>query len=238
MTIIKQVVRARRLRQATTEIHRAIREIAEGAGRSRRLVSTYLANHPVRKLHIGCGENMLAGWLNSDYNPHNPNVMHLDATRRFPFEDSTFDYVFSEHMIEHIAYPDGLRMLRQCRRVLKKDGRIRISTPDLRFLINLYCDSKSDLQNRYVRWASDTFIRNGEYTDTMVINNFVRAWGHRFIYDEKTLTGSLELCGFVDVVAYGINDSQDEDLRDLENEGRMPAGFLQLETFTLEARRP
>jgi len=129
-------------------------------------------------------------------------------------------------------------MLQQCHRVLKKNGRIRISTPDLRFLIALYSDSKSELQTDYIRWASDSYIKNREYTDTMVINNFVRAWGHLFIYDAKTLARSLDLSGFVDVVACKINESEDENLRELENEERMPAGFLQLETFTLEARRP
>lgn len=200
--------------------------------------SSYLANNTIKKLHIGCGENALRGWLNSDYYPNCPSVIHLDATKRFPFPDETFHYVFSEHMIEHITYPDGLRMLQQCHRVLKKNGRIRISTPDLRFLIALYSDSKSELQTDYIRWASDSYIKNREYTDTMVINNFVRAWGHLFIYDAKTLARSLDLSGFVDVVACKINESEDENLRELENEERMPAGFLQLETFTLEARRP
>jgi predicted SAM-dependent methyltransferase len=200
--------------------------------------SSYLANNAIKKLHIGCGGNVLVGWLNSDYYPTSPGVIHLDATKRFSFPDETFHYVFSEHMIEHIMYPDGLRMLQQCHRVLKRNGRIRVSTPDLRFLIGLYSASKSELQTNYIRWSSESFIKNGEYTDTMVINNFVRAWGHVFIYDEKTLTRSLGLSGFVDVVACKINASQDEHLAGLENDQRMPAGFLQLETLTLEARKP
>lgn len=201
-------------------------------------VSSYLAKNAVRKLHLGCGENLLPRWLNSDYEPTGPNVVLLDVTKRFPLQDETFHYIFSEHMIEHVTYPDGLHMLQECHRVLKKNGRIRISTPDLKFLVNLYSDMKSELQTNYIRWTSDTVIHNGECTDTMVINNFVRAWGHLFIYDEKTLTRALRLSGFVDVESYKINESRDEHLRDLENEERMPAGFLQLESFTLEARKP
>ena len=227
-----------RLRQALADVRRK-------AAWPRRALSAYatashyLASSAIKKkLHIGCGENVLADWLNSDYCPNCPSVMHLDATKRFPFPDEAFHYVFCEHMIEHITYLDGLRMLHECHRVLKKNGRIRISTPDLKFLINLYSDSKSELQSNYISWASNSYIKNGERTDTMVINNFVRAWGHLFIYDEKTLARSLGLSGFVDVVACSINESKDEHLRELENEQRMPAGFLQLETFTLEARRP
>ena len=64
----------------------------------------YFSKNSVKKLHIGCGSNILDGWLNSDYYPPLASVLHLDATKRFPFEDNTFDYVFSEHVIEHIAF--------------------------------------------------------------------------------------------------------------------------------------
>jgi len=189
-------------------------------------------------LHIGCGENTLAGWLNSDYYPTVSNVIQLDATRKFPLDENTFDYIFSEHVIEHIKYVDGLRMLKECSRILRANGRIRISTPDLQFLIDLYSKQKTALQQDYIKWASDEFVKNGESSDTMVINNFVRDWGHVFVYDEKTLRRSLELSGFVDIIRYKISESDDENLRNLENETRMPAGFLQLESLTLEARKP
>jgi hypothetical protein len=69
----------------------------------------------------------------------------------------------------------------------------------------------------------------------MVINNFVRNWGHLFIYDEKTLRHSLETAGFAEVESFRLNESNDPNLRNLENEKRMPEGFLQFESFTLEA---
>jgi len=225
----------------------AVAEVRRSAGSPRRryrvytTTSSYLGKNAVRKLHIGCGKNQLRGWLNSDFYPdpkNDPNIIHLNATKRFPFRDETFHYVFNEHLIEHLTYPDGLRMLQECRRVLQKNGRVRVSTPDLKFVVGLYSDDKSELQTNYIKWASDEFIKNGEYTDTMVINNFVRAWGHLFIYDKKTLIRSLELAGFVEVIACNINESPDDNLRDLENDGRMPAGYLQLETFTLEASKP
>jgi len=205
---------------------------------ARKPISAYLANKKTKKLHIGCGENVLPEWLNTDYYPKNRSIAHLDATKQYPFLDGTFDYVFSEHVIEHITFADGLSMLEQCNRVLKSGGKIRLSTPNLRFLVDLYSEKKSELQERYIQWASDQFIKNGIYSDTMVINNFFRRWGHAFIYDEKTLRFALEASGFVDVHSCRINESVDIALRNLENKERLPAGFLQLETFTLEARKP
>src|SRR3954451_18626949 len=89
------------------------------------IVDRYLARHKVRKLQIGCGDNLHDGWLNADLFPRSASVIHLDATALFPFGDESFDYVFSEHMIEHVPYEQGLRMLSECHRVLKRGGKIR-----------------------------------------------------------------------------------------------------------------
>jgi len=219
---------------------------------SKKIISEYFNNHAIKKLHIGCGQQPLTGWLNSDYYPTNPDILHLDATVRFPFDDNSFDYVFSEHMIEHITYLDGLKMLKESRRILKPNGKIRISTPNLQFLIDLYSNSKTETQKNYIQWVSDNIIKNGELgapefmnelkkgaiNESIIINRYVRKWGHQFIYDEQTLCHCLELSGFVNVTSHKINISDDPSFRDLESEGRMPAGFLQLETLTLEAIKP
>ena len=196
------------------------------------------ASVPVKKLHIGCGGNLLPGWLNADYFPSDAQAMHLDATKKFSLPAASFDYVFSEHMIEHISYPDGLFMLKESWRILKPGGKIRISTPNLGFLLDLYSENKSPLQRDYIKWSGQTFLKRADASDVMIINNFVRAWGHLFIYDEKTLRQALEQAGFVDIVSFAINKSTDVNLSNLEHDKRMPAGFLQLESMTLEASKP
>jgi predicted SAM-dependent methyltransferase len=202
----------------------------------RSIVEHYFAENEITKLHLGCGSELLEGWLNSDLSPSSNRILRLDATDPFPFPDETFDYVFSEHMIEHNSYSNGLAMLNECYRVLKDNGKIRISTPDLSFLIDLYNQDKSVLQREYIEWATDTFINSAPYyDDTFVINNFVRDWGHLFIYDERTLRLALEKSGFTAITRCNLNESDNEELKQLENENRMPKGFLKLESFTLEA---
>jgi SAM-dependent methyltransferase len=117
-------------------------------GRDRAIARRYLAQSKVKKLHIGCGKNVLPGWLNMDALPLLPDVLYLDATRRFSFKDAAFDYIFSEHMIEHISYQHGLNMLAECRRVLQPSGKIRISTPDLNFLVNFIATTSLNEYNR------------------------------------------------------------------------------------------
>jgi predicted SAM-dependent methyltransferase len=204
----------------------------------RKVLDRYLQQNDIRKLQIGCGHNSIDGWLNSDYRPIPTNQLRLDATKIFDIDSNQFDYIFSEHTIEHISYLEGLSMLTESFRVLRKNGKIRISTPNLPFLIDLYRSDKSEQQVAYIKWATDNFIPGTErYNETFVINNYVRDWGHQFIYDEKTLRAAMEKAGFANITRYDLNQSNEEPFRNLENESRLPAGFLQLETLTLEGEK-
>jgi predicted SAM-dependent methyltransferase len=208
------------------------------AGIDQRIRKRYFKSKDVRMLQIGCGNRILDGWLNADLFPLRMRVMHLNAIRRFPFGNETFDYIFSEHMIEHVSYPQGVMMLSECCRILKKGGKIRISTPDLTFLSDLHREKKSQLQESYVKWVTERIIRSAPSCHSaFVINNFVRAWGHQFIYDEKVLSESLKRAGFSGVVRCALSESSEAVFRNLENEQRMPEGFLRLETMTLEGTK-
>ena len=141
-------------------------------------------------------------------------------------------------MIEHVTYRKGTAMLAECYRVLKNNGIIRVATPDLQFLIDLYRKDKTELQMKYIEYATDTFITGAPYYDeAFVINNFVRDWGHLFIYDKKTLRASMERAGFTNIIDCELNESAHDALRHLANEERLPDGFLRLETFVLEGTK-
>jgi len=189
------------------------------------------------KLNIGAGDHPLPGWWNTDLNPCHSSIMQLDATKRFPFNDGIFERVFSEHMIEHVPYAAGFSMLQECYRVLEPGGRIRISTPDLDFLFNLGTRGEK-IDRDYISWACRIFNPGDPVSAVTVINNFMRAWGHQFIYDRMALSGALIGAGFVKITSHGIQQSDDPEFRNLENDSRMPPGFLALETMTLEGDKP
>ena len=58
----------------------------------------------MQKLHIGCGYEILPGYLNTDSLPLPgvDQVLDLDQFP-YPFEDNTFDEVFSAHVLEHVS---------------------------------------------------------------------------------------------------------------------------------------
>lgn len=59
------------------------------------------------------------------------NVVKCDVTRRLLFEYQTVIKIFTSHFIEHIPIKNAIKFLKECCRVLKPNGTIRIVVPDL-----------------------------------------------------------------------------------------------------------
>jgi predicted SAM-dependent methyltransferase len=141
-------------------------------------------------------------------------------------------------MIEHMRYQDAVNMLEECYRILKRPGKIRISTPDLAFLVQLYRTDKSPLEQEYIAWANRSFVKDApDDNEVFVINNFMRDWGHTFIYDENTLTAAMAGAGFTNISKCHLRYSKDDAMCNLENLERIPVKFLELETITLEGTK-
>ena len=204
-------------------------------------IRSYLRTHQVHKLQIGAGTNILDGWLNTNESSFSSKVIFLEATRPFPFDNSTFDYIFSEHQIEHLSYKEGLFMLHECSRVLKPGGKIRVATPDLDALIGLRASEKNELQKRYIKWIVDTYFPDvGIYKESFVINNAFQNWEHRFLYDRETLKDSMERAGFINIAFYSVGQSDEEILRGIEHHGKAICNeeINSFETMVLEGKRP
>ncbi len=206
-------------------------------GRSR-IIADYLNSHPVSKLQLGSGPKLLDGWLNTDCSLFFRSKCFLDVTRPFPVKDQTFDYVFAEHLIEHLTYPQGFAMLQECYRVLKPGGNLRVACPDLRIIVGLYAADKTDAQKQYIKTMVDNSLPHLKiYKVSFVINNSVRNWGHQFIYDQETLAGAMESIGFAKLTRFAPMESDDPNLRGLESHG---PGYEAkcFETLVLQAKRP
>lgn len=179
----------------------------------------------MKKLHLGCGADLKENWINTDAFPEQiknkkirDQILKLDVTEIFPFNNDEFIFVYSEHMIEHLTYKQGLFMLKECYRVLKPGGILRIATPDILKILSLYNESKDS--ERYIKFSIDNFIKTKEYNPNLVINNFVRDWGHKFIYDQSTLIKSGLDSGFVCTNLCEYNESNYNGLEGLEMHGK------------------
>ncbi len=186
-------------------------------------------------MHVGAGGKSLKGWLNTDFAPISLSVVPLDITKPFPFSAETFHYIYSEHMIEHLSYNNGIFMLRECFRVLRPAGRIRIATPDLRVIVGLFAAEKTSEQRRYIQSMLDNSLpKLGVRHECFVLNYMVHN-GHEFVYDAETLQSAIESCGFCNVRFCRTSESDEMHLRGLETRADQDNRF---ETMILEASKP
>ena len=222
-------------------LHNDLRKIKNYLKRNHSAVQQYLQSHSVRKLQIGSGSNHIPGWLATDIKPRSGVVAYLDAAKPFPMAEGTFDYVSSEHMIEHISWQEGLLMLRECLRVLKPGGVLRIATPDLAVLVGLYQEDRDALADQYIEWITDHFLPDiGVYKAPFVINNAFRNWGHQFLFDGEVLEMAMSEVGLVNIVRCVPGESAHVDLRGIEAHG-VAVGNEEMnafETMVFEGTRP
>ncbi|PIR87420.1 MAG: hypothetical protein COU11_00635 [Candidatus Harrisonbacteria bacterium CG10_big_fil_rev_8_21_14_0_10_49_15] len=87
------------------------------------------------RLHLGCGEKYLPGYINIDYPADQHSVMKVRADkyadlRELSYPDNSVDEVRSHHVFEHFNRAEALKMLSRWRRWLKPGGVLLIETPD------------------------------------------------------------------------------------------------------------
>lgn len=110
--------------------------------------------------------------------------IHHDLATGIPFNNDVADYIFSSHFIEHLYRNDALNLLKECYRVLKEGGVLRISIPDLKYAISLYDSGKKD---------------------EMLLNYFFLESGgshyssHKYMYDFEMLSKLLKGIGFFEI---------------------------------------
>lgn len=158
------------------------------------------------KIHLGCGAVRLGEWINVDLNSALVDIQ-LDLTQRMPFADESASYMFCEHFIEHLTRDQAVDFLRECLRVLKPGGVIRISTPNLRFLIAAYLNCDVGVWGDL--WQP--------MTPCSMINEGMHSWGHRYLYDSREIVLLLKEIGFGSVVFQRYRNSLHSDLVALES---------------------
>jgi SAM-dependent methyltransferase len=110
----------------------------------------------------------------------NTDFLYLehDAREPFPFEDEVFQWIISEHFIEHITPNQAVRWLKECRRMLKPGGIIRISTPDLRIYVKGYLQRRKTFfkQQNNIVTAMLSHLANADETLEFIAEEDLIPW--------------------------------------------------------------
>jgi len=119
----------------------------------------------LKKVNLGCGPIGREDWINVDwgilaflhknsllekmflklrilparYNVKWPKNLKLhNLKKRLPFNTNDVDYVYISHVLEHFKKFEAENIIKECFRILKEGGCIRIVVPDLKTLLEKY----------------------------------------------------------------------------------------------------
>jgi predicted SAM-dependent methyltransferase len=143
------------------------------------------------KLHLGCGKRYLEGFFHIDI-AHFPHIDLISSIDKLDaFENNSCELIYSSHSLEYFDRFQTVQVLKEWNRVLKKGGRLLLTVPDFRKLVEIYLET-SNLANiigpLFGRWP--LFDAQNEVINTLY---------HRTVWDRQSLSAALEEAGFEDV---------------------------------------
>lgn len=148
-----------------------------------------------------------------------------DLTKGIPHGDGTVDVVYSSHMLEHVTRDQAQFILRECHRVLKPGGTLRVVVPDVGLIARRYLDGDRAFFGEPDGPLADAFVRSlylrsvpkGRLPERLV-RRLLRTdeGGHRWMYDGESMSHVIAAAGFrnVRVRAFGEGDEPVAAARD------------------------
>jgi len=154
--------------------------------------------------------------------------MDIDIRRKLPFDDNVADFIFAEHVIEHVSHRESYEFFVECRRVLKNGGVLRIATPSV-------VQIARGTTPGYLRFLKDHGWGDG--SPASAVRSIIFEHGHASIWSAETLLAVLDSIGFKSKQCQ-VKCSEFEDLRGIEGHDRViGAEFNALETLCVEAQK-
>ena len=132
--------------------------------------------------------------------------VHHRLEHRLPFCDDAVDYIFAGEVLEHLGVDVAHRVLKECRRVLRPGGAIRICVPDLEYAVEQYlADQKQE--------ALGFFLYD---------NGRGGLSAHKSMWDYGLLSDALLAAGFASVQQCASRTGRTPDLDVLDAWLRIP----------------
>ncbi|MCJ7631164.1 class I SAM-dependent methyltransferase [Candidatus Bathyarchaeota archaeon] len=152
------------------------------------------------KLNIGCFLDCFHyGWENIDSQDLSQFALQngyifkqVDVTKGIPKPEDSVDILYFSHFIEHLDRPQGVGFLKECFRVLKPNGWLRLAVPDPRILCEAY------LKHKIMEYGQVNIGVEKAPDEAEALVHLLIA-GHKTIYDFDSIKKLLEQVGFIEV---------------------------------------
>lgn len=142
----------------------------------------------------------------------------LDICRPLPLPDACVEWVYAEHLIEHVSLTEGIGWLAEVRRILAPGGLLRLTTPDLARYVAGYSGDDGFYAKHRRRMHGIGVGPAMPQRAAFMFNQMFYLWGHRWIYDEAELRYALAEAGFdpAAVRRCAFRDGSRPDISDLD----------------------
>lgn len=142
------------------------------------------------KIHLGCGNINLQGWLNVDARKFKHVHLISDGFDLSKFKKNSVAEFYLCHVLEHFSFLESKDILKKIYNLLEPGGLIRVSVPDVEKLFKLYNKQKKL-----------NVIKNAIMGGQNYPNDF-----HKSIYDYKELKNILESINFKNIRSWKTKD--------------------------------
>lgn len=123
----------------------------------------------MKLVNIGCGSNYNSNWINLDLY-RSKFVKYHNIKKKLPFLDSSIDVIYHSHVLEHLTKKEADNFIKDCFRVLKKGGIMRVVVPDLEQICEEYLNN---LKEGFL--TSDTqFIAKYNWNKIEIFDQIIR----------------------------------------------------------------
>lgn len=174
-----------------------------------------------RKIQFGCGENYLEGWENYD--------IEMDISKLIPKQSDYYDFIFAEHVVEHVDSPTALKFFYECKRILKPGGVLRVAVPSVNQV-------RDRITEDYLAWTKE--LDYGDGTVSKALTNIILNHGRLSSWNYDLLDVMLEAAEFDIRVPAEVGKSTHPELSNIEGHGKVIGDVNNLiETIVIEATK-
>jgi SAM-dependent methyltransferase len=180
-----------------------------------------MARDRFKKINFGAGNRLLPGFLHLDL--ASASDARVDLRQALPLPQQVAEIIFSEHFLEHLAYPEETKaFLLQAFRTLKPGGRLYLSVPDAEEPLRDYPDP----EGQWIRWCRNEFSHwHPEFCETYLEHieyhfrqrkpgeSYSLFKCHRASFDFETLAKVLNCCGFQEIQKRDFDPELDDASR-------------------------
>lgn len=176
-----------------------------------------------RYLNLGCGNVYLPQMINVDFFTNRRKDYGLDLRYPFKMPDDSMDGIFCDHTMEHLSYEELEVSLRECCRVLKPGGVLRIVVPDMSLFATKYAENDMEWFDEWksLVLAPESRAHYRPYFSRMFALNFTaNFYYHKTCWDPEVAELLLKRAGFSGVTLCSYREGSDGLLWDKDSEDR------------------